>query len=198
MLSPVNTRCPPAGDSPGPAEGSHHPVSTKQHRTGLPRPPLPPQRGRAAPQGRRIPAETAPLAPTAALGQPRRGAGGRGSGRAAAIAPRLCASERAGGGARRGSGRPGGRQLARRAAGPLRRRRQAACTSPRQLGAAHRRRRRRVGAGGHADVGGKLSNNNSDAGRCVGVSSAPARPAGLLLFMWGGTKMAGVEAARRT
>lgn len=88
--------------------------------------------------------------------------------------------------------RPAGRRGSRRAAGPLRRRRRAAWTSPRQLGA---------GAGGRALTSrGKLSNNNSDAGcgACAGLGGAPARPAGLLLFMWGGAKMAGVEAARRT
>lgn len=138
---------PGGGASPGPADGSHRPVSsTGQRRTGLPRPPLPPRPGRATPLGRRIPAATAaataPLAPVAARGQPPRGGAGRG-----------------GGGAARGGRRA--------AVGPV----EGAAGRQR----AHRqgnRGRRTGGGGGGADVGGKLSNNSSDAGRRGAAASA--------------------------
>lgn len=156
------------------------PRAPARHGPGGPVPPLPPQRARAPGEGGSTPR---PL-PWRQRSLP----GGR---EAEAQPPLPRDGVPAGGGAPRSSGRPAGRRAARRPAGPLRRRRQAACTSPRQLGA---------GAGGRADVGGKLSNNNGDAGRRagVGVRGAPARLAGLLLFMWGGAKMAGAEAARRT
>lgn len=178
LRGPVNTtRCRRRG---GGGAAPVPPRAPARHGPGGPVPPLPPQRARAPGEGGSTPR---PL-PWRQRSLP----GGR---EAEAQPPLPRDGVPAGGGAPRSSGRPAGRRAARRPAGPLRRRRQAACTSPRQLGA---------GAGGRADVGGKLSNNNGDAGRRagVGVRGAPARLAGLLLFMWGGAKMAGAEAARRT